>query len=88
MPAQKRQKDRSRSSFFRAEIAESFQPARNLTMLSLVTWEMNLTPVWSAKATSLESRTFCLAIVASVRCLAAMSSRNLLTASSTLTRAD
>jgi len=50
-------------------------------MLSPVSWEMYLTPASSAKAVSRESRTFCLATVASARFRAATSSRNLLTAS-------
>src|SRR6266571_1363398 len=67
MPAQKRKKDRSRSSFFRAEIGESFQPARNLTMLSPVSCEMCFTPISLAKAVSRDRRTFCLPTVASVK---------------------
>ncbi len=37
-----------------------------------------MTPISSTKATSRDSRTFCLATAAAVRCLAARSSRNLL----------
>ncbi len=87
MPTQKRKNDRSRSSFFRAEMGESVQLARNFTMLSPVSCEMYLTPISSAKAVSRDSRIFCLATVASARCRAAASSRNLLTASSTVMRA-
>ena len=52
MPTQNRKNDRSRSSFFRAEIGESVQLARNFTMLSPVSCEMYLTPISSAKAVS------------------------------------